>query len=106
MRELSFRAETILGVIRENTERDDSGGLTRYLAVNGSTEDQVFHHVYGVEVWAFVIRISDPGTRSVLRSLVGRGLVKKMGSIGYSCTEDGAVEYERIADRRREERGE
>ena len=100
MKKLSSRAETVLGVIRESTVIDD-GEVERYWVPG---VDPIYT-VYGgcLERPTY---ISGSGDARIIRSLEMRGLVRMRpvcGPYACECTEDGVLEYERIAERKRGE---
>ena len=95
---LSERAQVVLGVIREATIIDD-GKLQRVWVPWGD----FVYSVYGEGLRDGTI-IPGPGDARIIRSLCAKGLVQmepKLGPYACAATEDGILEYERIAEHRR-----
>lgn len=98
MKKLSERAQAILGIIRERTVIDD--GVVKQFFV---PPDTFCYTVYG-EPLKNPIFISLAGDAMIIRALERRGLVQmrpNLGPYACACTEDGILEYERIAQKRR-----
>lgn len=97
-KKLSERAELVLGFIHERTRRNDDGTLTRFMVPQ---RDPAYDDIYGEHQRdGFRLSGSDGG---IIKSLARKGFVEMMPLADYACatTEQGAVEYERIADGRR-----
>ena len=98
-RPLSYRAELLLGIVREATCRDEAGSLQCYFVPSKRAIYEVFHQKQP----GFGCIVDGAGDAAILRALEKRGLIRAMpvAMYAYAITEDGIIEYERVAARKR-----
>ncbi len=101
---LSRRAEILLGIVREVCKFDDNGVVERYFIPKRCA----YFTAYGEALDVGDTYICGSGDAAVFRNLERRGFTRpiKASSYYYVITEQGIIEYERIAARKRLERGE
>lgn len=98
MAKLSWKAEQMLAVVREATTRDSEGNLTRFFVPTL----RAHYNLWGVPL-KDPFRVQGAADAASLKGLEARGLIKKMAlaDYAYAVTEDGILEYEAIASRKR-----
>lgn len=91
MAKLSFDAKCILALIRENTEINEDGTLSRYWCPDMNRREEEIY------LMKSSIIIGGPGHAKILKSLESRGLTRrprKDAEYCFAITEDGIRLYE------------
>lgn len=93
MTNLSFEAKCILALIKENTEFDDNGNLSRYWCPDQRRNEE------SIRLMKCSIIIGGPGHAKILKSLESKGLTRRPRRdqpYMFAITEDGIRLYDEV----------